>query len=75
MTDTTRPVSKRDEPCTSCGDPLFVCPATIRRFLRCCNDCTHFTELDRSWQPISQTAVTQPATPTTNSDPVLLEAS
>jgi len=69
-----RPVSERDEPCGYCGDPLFVCPATIRRHIRCCGDCTHHTDRDRSWE--RNTPTVPPATPIpAPSDPVLLEAS
>lgn len=39
-------LSKRDERCGACGDPLFCCPATIRRSLRCCPGCTHRTQHD-----------------------------
>ncbi len=43
-------VSTRDEKCGECGDPLFVCPSTIRRFVRCCGECTHYTEHDMKWE-------------------------
>lgn len=43
-------LSKRDERCGVCGDPLFCCPATIRRSLRCCPDCTHRTQHDIEYE-------------------------
>jgi hypothetical protein len=45
-----REYSTRKEPCGSCGDPLFVCPSTIRQSLRCCGECTHYTEHTHQWE-------------------------
>ena len=39
-------LSDRGEACGSCGQPLFVCPGTVRVFVRCCRECTHRTQLD-----------------------------
>ena len=39
-------LSERGERCGGCGDPLFVCPATVRVSVRCCGGCTHRTEQD-----------------------------
>lgn len=36
-------LSGRHELCGSCGDPLFACPGAVRRFVRCCPNCTHRT--------------------------------
>ena len=39
-------LSARNDRCGACGEPLFVCPATVRRFVRCCARCTHRTLVD-----------------------------
>jgi len=66
--------TNRHQPCGACGDPEFVCPGTLRRFLRCCTSCTHITQNDLDWQ-----TTPPPAQPTdaisAPTDPVLLEAS
>jgi len=67
-------VSGRHEACKSCGDPQFVCPGTLRRFLRCCTRCTHVTQNDLDWQHTQPTTRQTKTTPAL-SDPVLLEAS
>ena len=38
-----RGFSEKDEKCEWCKDPLIVCPASIRKFVRCCDRCTHWT--------------------------------
>lgn len=64
-------LSARHEPCTSCGDPLFACPGTLRRFVRCCDDCTHTTAHDRSWHTVPSGQPTRP----TQRPPAVPEAS
>ena len=34
--------------CGACGDPLKVCPSTVRVFVRCCGRCTHRGPLDKA---------------------------
>ncbi len=67
---TYQPLSERHEPCDSCGDPLFVCPATIRRHIRCCDNCTHHTANDRTWQTTTG-RLTADLAPTRHSEPNL----
>ena len=43
-------LSERDEQCGGCGDPLFVCPATVRHSVRCCSGCTHRTQEDVDYE-------------------------
>lgn len=44
-----RALSERDELCTGCGASLIVCPSTVRRLVRCCGACSHWTKIDVTW--------------------------
>ena len=56
-------LSQRHDRCRSCGDPLFVCPATVRRFVRCCDGCTHRTQVDLDYERQHPTHATPRRTP------------
>lgn len=43
-------LSPRGEKCGGCGVPLFCCPSTVRRFVRCCDDCSHRTQVDLDYE-------------------------
>lgn len=45
-----RKLSEREELCENCPSPLYACPATVRRMVRCCAHCSHWTKVDVAWE-------------------------